>query len=173
MNLDDSILTAGQQTFVDAWVEWFRNIVKDMIPEDAMKYAELLVSEKVTTVDRLEKALPKNSSYMTDIGIDSTDAEDILEALNNRKQAPATNTTAMATITKPAPAEAATDTNTAHPTTNTPACAMTASSKTAVPITSTPPSAVTKVAPQVLTGTFMLCTYLKIHYCISSVYMQP
>jgi hypothetical protein len=29
------------------------------------------------------------------------------------------------------------------------------------------------VAPQVLTGTFMLCTYLKIHYCISSVYMQP
>jgi type 1 fimbria pilin len=105
MTLIDSKLTAGQQAFVDAWVEWFSNNVKDMIPEDAARYAELLVSKKVTTVDRLERALSKNSSYMTDIGIDSTDAEDILEALNNRKQAPDTNTTAKATnTTAPLPA---------------------------------------------------------------------
>ncbi len=76
-----------------------------MIPENAVKYAQLLVNSNMTSIDRLERALSKKSSYMTDIGIDSTDAEDILEALNHRKQAPDTNTTAKATnTTAPLPA---------------------------------------------------------------------
>jgi hypothetical protein len=185
MTLIDSKLTAGQQTFVDAWVEWFSNNVKDMIPGDAMKYAELLVSKKVTTVERLATAVEDNSGFLTEIGINKFDAKDVLSALENREQTPATNTTATTSNTA-APRRAAnttniaaqtnaatTTTNTQIATTNTPASAMAASPKTAVTITSTPPSAVTKVAPQVLTGTFMLCTYLRIHNCISVLYMQP
>jgi hypothetical protein len=75
-------LTSDQE-IVDMWRQWFNNNLRSLRTANATKYAELLVNNNITTTERLETAVKDNCGFMTEMGVDVSDAKDIQRALNN------------------------------------------------------------------------------------------
>ena len=63
-------------------ISWFIHQT-DITPEYASKYAEILISKNISTIDKLEKKLERNSRILFALGIDDEyDVQQILKALN-------------------------------------------------------------------------------------------
>ena len=72
----------------------------DIAPKVAARYANLMLEQEVASISKLKKKLGGSSKWLTDLGVDASDARDICTALNPTPPLAASSSTSAAAAVK-------------------------------------------------------------------------
>jgi hypothetical protein len=61
--------------------EWLLTRAPGIHPETSLIYAKSFYTAKMTTIERLAKKVGKESEFLSSLGVDEDDAEDIVQAM--------------------------------------------------------------------------------------------